>query len=183
MKNKKIIIYQITNKILQLILFMLIAYNLIYTFQNAFLKTEVIDIFSLKTYIMKDESMKPNINKFEFIIAKKYKKNNPKIGDIVIYKEENNQIRIKRIVGEENHEYITKADNNYYNDINNLKVNNIIGRVVISIPILGFILNIVKSKIFMIIIIILLLAIYFRAKQLRKRKFKRRMKKIDKEDS
>lgn len=124
-----------------------IFYTIIYNCFSIFANKEYIEIGKIIFLNSKDnESMKNEINNMDFLIIKKEDFTNIKIGDIIAYKngkKENNKdiIRIQRvtsIINDNGKTYIqTKGDNNLYPNQEKLTEEEILGNIIIKIPLLG----------------------------------------------
>jgi len=83
------------------------------------------------------ESMEPVLHRGDLLLV--VNPEEPKINDIVIYKRlDTGMIIVHRIVGMENDEYIIKGDNNKFPDSPNVKREQILGKVVFAVPLLGY---------------------------------------------
>lgn len=148
MKNIEKILNK-TFKIVILIIFTLgFCLNSLYMLAYTIDPTYLIKLGSVALYIDKEETMKPFATKNDILVIKKekeYEKN-----DVVVYKF-NNSNKIKRIIQTNtiNNEkmYEVKGDNNYYIEPYEVSNKQIKGKVIKNIKNIGFIINIIKSKI------------------------------------
>ena len=69
--------------------------------------------------------------------------------------------------------YKTKSNNNYFMDKEKITSNQVIGKVINNIPVLGILLKILQSRITTIFIIILLMIKIIYNKNMKKRKIKK----------
>lgn len=69
--------------------------------------------------------------------------------------------------------YKTKSNNNYFMDKEKITSNQVIGKVISNIPVLGILLKILQSRITTIFIIILLIIKIIYNKKMKKRKIKK----------
>ena len=69
--------------------------------------------------------------------------------------------------------YKTKSNNNYFIDKEKITSNQVIGKVINNIPVLGILLKILQSRITTIFIIILLIIKIIYNKKMKKRKIKK----------
>lgn len=98
-------------------------------------------------------SMEPTLHIEDYIIIKK--SNEYKIGDIIIYKNENSPLIIHRIVQINGNQIITKGDANNLNDEPILK-EQIKGKYICKINYIGKIINFLKKPIIFSILITLI---------------------------
>ena len=149
----------ILHYIINVVLAILVIYNILYTFNNVFFEKHYVQIFGI--YIVtpeKEETMKPSINKNDLIISYKLKRKDIKENDIIGY-DINNHLTfhrlsiIKQVDGKEY--FITKGDNNYHYDIEEKTEEEIKAKILIKIPIIGWIFRIFESKIMTVIIILI----------------------------
>lgn len=106
-------------------------------------------------YIVLSGSMEPSISTGSIVLVDTTEKDY-RIGDIISYKIED-QIVTHRIVKMENGVYKTKGDSNEIEDSVSLNISQIIGKVKVSIPKLGYLISHLKSK----QIVLLMIAILF----------------------
>ena len=138
-------------------------YGIVINISKIFNGKEFIPIGTLGIITINDDiSMKPEIRNTDLIITNKVNNNVLETGDIIAY-ENNGNLYIHRIVNIENDNgetyYITSGENNYYNNIEKIIYDDIIGKVVLTIPILGFIANMCKNQYVCLFIVVSL--IYF----------------------
>ena len=80
-------------------------------------------------------------------------------------------------------EYITKGDNNNTEDTFKVKYDDVIGKMVITIPYLGKIISILDNKIIILILLLVILIIIFRKiEKNEKLENRREKKKIEKNE-
>ena len=130
------------------------------------------NIFNRKLYLIENEMMEDTLFKGDIaIITTKEEEYN--IGDIILFKDQSG-IKIERImeiivsnIDKDEKVYITKADKGFY--LNNflIKENMIIGKYIRKISNMSWFLNILRSKITTIVIIIILSIILFFLIQIR----------------
>lgn len=165
--------------ILYIILAILIFYNAIYTITTTITSKEYLSILGISFVVIEDNSMKPVLNKNDFLIIKKVNSSDINTGDLVAY-DINNNINIHRVLQiKQRNVYITKADNNYYYDEEAKTIDTIRGKICFKIPIIGIIFKIFESKITTIFIIIFLILKY-RYNKIIKEKYVDRLKKKEK---
>lgn len=175
MKNNKIL-----RKICKIFLIIVIIYNSIYVFASIFDFEQYLNFFGIRFLTMEDKSMLPKIGKNDLVIVKKYNKENPQTDDIVAYYKKE-QLIIHKIILESRDKglYVTKGENNYYQDDEKVGKEEIIGKMILEIPFLGIFLKIVRSKITSIIIVIYLILLYQYNKMVNAKRLKRREMKIN----
>ena len=179
----KKIIFALPRKILGLILILMILYNVINTVYGIFNKKLELQIGETKIYVAEDKTMLPTIKPNDLILAKQCTPEDLNLEDIIIF-DENGIIKVQRItkiqgLGEKSN-YTTKGDNNYYNNNVIIKYEQIKGKFVKRIPLLGFIIKILESKVTTIFIVIILILLFLFNRDMKMKSIKRREnKKID----
>ena len=183
-ENKvKKIIFALPRKILGLILILMILYNVINTVYGIFNKKLELQIGETKIYVAEDKTMLPTIKLNDLILAEQCTPEELNLEDIIIF-DENGIIKVQRItkiqgLGEKTN-YTTKGDNNYYNNNVIIKYEQIKGKFVKRIPLLGFIIKILESKVTTIFIVIILILLFLFNRDMKMKSIKRRKnKKID----
>lgn len=153
----------------------LIIYNILYLYNNTVKDKKYAQIFNLYISTEKENSMSPTITKNSLIIG--YKLKDIVQNEIVGY-DIDNSIKYHRLmkIKSENGKitYITKADNNYHEDIEEKQISDLKAKIIIKIPMIGWLFRIFESKITTVIIILLLGIQYsynnYKIKQIIKRK-------------
>lgn len=135
----------------------LILYNILYVANNVFRNKKYVQIFGIYISTEKEKSMEPIIQKNSLIIGHKLK--NVQQGEIVGY-DIDNSIKYHRLTKIEIKDgkttYITKAEQNYREDLEEKKKKDIKSKIVLKIPVIGWLFRLFESKITTIIIIIVL---------------------------
>lgn len=135
----------------------LILYNILYVANNVFKNKKYVQIFGIYISTEKEKSMEPIIQKNSLIIGHKLK--NVQQGEIVGY-DIDNSIKYHRLTKIEIKDgkttYITKAEQNYREDLEKKKKEDIKSKIVLKIPVIGWLFRLFESKITTIIIIIVL---------------------------
>ncbi len=135
----------------------LIIYNILYVANNVFRNKKYVQIFGIYISTEKEKSMEPIIQKNSLIIGHKLK--NVQQGEIVGY-DIDNSIKYHRLTKIEIKDgkttYITKAEQNYREDLEEKKKEEIKSKIVLKIPVIGWLFRLFESKITTIIIIIVL---------------------------
>ena len=135
----------------------LILYNILYVANNVFRNKKYVQIFGIYISTEKVKSMEPILQKNSLIIGHKLK--NVQQGEIVGY-DIDNSIKYHRLTKIEIKDgkttYITKAEQNYREDLEEKKKEDIKSKIVLKIPVIGWLFRLFESKITTIIIIIVL---------------------------
>ena len=139
--------------------------------------SEIPNFFGIKSFTIVSESMKPKINKEDVIFVKNVDKDELDVGDIISFKtgqiiNTHRIIKIEKQNGED--VYITKGDNNQKEDRGYVKLNDIEGKYLFKIPNFGIIAEVLKSKITLVILLVILVLISYYQVVLTKRKLKRK---------
>ena len=104
---------------------------------------KVYNIIGFRTYTVLSGSMEPNIDPGDLVVT--IKSNNFKEGDIITFNNKN-QVITHRIEEIRDTEFITKGDNNNSVDSDIVVKNNIIGKVVLTIPKVGYIFKFLSQS-------------------------------------
>lgn len=156
-KNRETKIKNIVNIIINIMLVIVMTYNISLIIQKIIYKDRTPSFLGIKTYVVISGSMKPNIEIGDVVLVKKEEE--LKEGDIISYRKGNSVIthRITSIA-EENGEkiYKTKGDNNNTEDSEQITNEIIEGKVIKTIPKIGNVTFILKNKITILIAVILL---------------------------
>lgn len=173
MKKEKIInsFRQIVKKLLKVIIIICVIYNIIFVLHKTVSKKEYIKVFGISAFRMETQSMQGDIGKNDLVITKQTDTKKLQEGDIIAY-QINGKIRINKIIKNQNGKITTKSNKNYNPDIETITEEQIIGKKIITIPIIGIILKIIQAKLttFIIFIILVLMLFYNRYIQNQKRK-------------
>ena len=195
-KSKKIF-KNIKKYLLIIICIILIVYSLMYNFNDIFFNKKEVNLGSITLLTESDsDSMKPLITETQLIITKKERINKIDIGDIIAYyninsREENNiKIQtVKNIKQDNGRTYIiTKGENYMYSNNEEVEDDEIVGTVIVKIPILGLLAKLLQMKLMLIvylaIIVFLIVQKYKKEKAVKKiiekqdRQIKRRNEKL-----
>ena len=176
-KKKKIVL-----KTIYFLILFVIVYQILYLISIQINKNSHFEYFGISLLQMKNDYMSKDLNKNDLVITKKIENEELNVDDIIAYKV-NNKIRIDKVYkilkseGAENNTYITKNNSSLYPNSEHVDENEIIGKKVISIPKIGFIINLMQLKIttfFVIIILLLLISnAQYKERKIRQRKYKR----------
>ena len=127
-----------------------------------------------------EEDLKDN----DLVIVKQIDEDEIKIGDIIEYNV-NDKIRINKVFNSYYDDnirkvvYVTKSNKNLQPNIEKIQINQIIGKKVINIPILGAVIKILQTKFVSIIVFVILCISYSYNKYLYAKK-KERSRKLKK---
>ncbi|ANX01207.1 S26 family signal peptidase [Thermoclostridium stercorarium subsp. leptospartum DSM 9219] len=108
-------------------------------------------VFNHQIYIVQSDSMSPTFKTGSVIIVKVINPQSVKVGDIITFKKKNDSVptthRVVEIIEENNtRQFITKGDANNMNDPTPVAENFLIGKVVLSIPKLGYVMAFIRTK-------------------------------------
>ena len=136
-KLKKIIL-----NCIYVIIAICVLYNIIFSINTSISKKEYFKLYGISFFGMKTDLMKEDINKNDLVIVKEVEDKNLQKGDIIAY-EVNGKIRINKIIDEQEG-YMTKSNRNYYPDIEKITINQIVGKKIVNIPLLGLVLELLQ---------------------------------------
>lgn len=162
------------------IFLVIIFYHIILVSISCMNRISPINILGYKAYTITTNSMEPNIHSGDIVIVKKYAEDDFKVGDIITFEQEGENITHRILNIEEDDlgkKYITKGDNNNIEDLTKITYGEIQGKKVIRIPYIGKIVQILNNEIVFLIIILILLILYFLKIQMDEKKENRREKK------
>ncbi len=135
--------------------------------------------FNIELYTVISESMSPRLNINDIVIVKKgYEIESYKKGNIITFIRDNEVIthRIDRVISADMRPaFITKGDNNKVEDEEIVKYENIIGKVVLTMPKIGALVNLLKNKLFFVSILCLLFGIMYFDNKSKKRRQERKL--------
>lgn len=179
-KNVEIKIKNTLNIAMYIILIILISYNILIIAQSILFPNKTPSFFGVKTYVIISGSMEPEINIGDIVVVKE-EKNNLKVEDIISYRKGQSVIthRISQIVENDNDRvtYKTKGDNNNTEDSEKIESKEIEGKVIKVIPKLGKLSLMLKNKVIIIFVLIILyiciLKSYKKNKKIKLRHLKR----------
>ena len=107
--------------------------------------------YSLKMVL--SGSMSPAIKTGSIIMVKPA--SNYQVGDVITYQygRRARDLTTHRIIGQQGNEFITKGDNNNAADINPIKKEQILGKVLLTVPYIAYAANFARSKFGLILLI------------------------------
>ncbi len=140
-------------------------------------------ILGFRAYIITTESMKPSINPGDIIVIKEVEEKNLNVNDIITVQTDAgiNTHRIVRINSDLRKQYIIKGDNNNIEDEGTITIDQILGKMIFKIPVLGKVAKTLQDEVYIIMIIIILLQIFIHYQNTQEKNRLRREKK-EKED-
>lgn len=145
-ENKTI---RITSNFLFIVFILLISFFIIATAQSRLTGKEP-SILGHRLYIVESGSMLPTLKVNSMIVVKEIAPEEIQIGDMVSYYGENTKTRVThRVVDikDKGNTFITRGDANNVNDSNPLEKDRVIGKVIFSIPFLGFIFELLSKPV------------------------------------
>lgn len=120
------------------------------------------NVFGYKPLIVLSGSMEPTYKKQSIIYYKKVEREDIKIGDIITFKGNKNELISHRIVDIENDSFTTRGDANKVNDIDKVNYNNIYGKNInLNIAYVGYYINFVNTHTYLVVIACVILIIDF----------------------
>jgi ABC-type glycerol-3-phosphate transport system permease component len=180
LENKKILNIL---KYIGLALFIcLIIYNCLYILNKEFKKREYVKIFNIYISTQKDNLMEPEIYKNSLLISYKTTEKDIDANKIIGYDSINTNAnmyikysRIQKIKSNNGKiTYITKLDKNYHNDIEEKSIEQLKYKIIVKLPIIGFLFRIFESKITTVIVTVFFILILKRKLYKEKMSFKRK---------
>lgn len=180
-KEKKLvaIIGKIISIILYIIIIPIIIFNFVIIIETIINPGVTPEIFGYKNFIIVSGSMEPTIMTGDAIFVKKVPENELKENDIISF-HDGNIITTHRIVEitEKNgiKEYTTKGDNNNTEDKNKVTYDEIEGKYQFKITGFGIIMEILQSKITLIILIVIIIINSWYTSRINNRKKERKEK-------
>lgn len=134
---------------------------------------------NIELYTVISESMSPRLKINDIVIVKKgYEIESYKKGNIITFIRDNEVIthRIDRVISADMRPaFITKGDNNKVEDEELVKYENIIGKVVLTMPKVGALVNLLQNKLFFVSILCLLFGIMYFDNKSKKRRQERKL--------
>ena len=168
--------------IICMIILLLILFNLTFMIEIYINPNKLPSFLGIKSLIIVSESMEPTIMTDDVIFIKDVSKEELKVGDIISFYEGSyiNTHRIVRIENQSGEEvYITKGDNNEKEDKSPVKFKNIEGKYIFKLSGLGKVLEILKSKVTLIILLGFLVIISYYEVRISKRRLKRKQERFE----
>ena len=152
------------NIVIYSILIIIMTYNILLITQSILKPDKTPSFLGIKTYVIISGSMEPNINIGDLVVAKKIK-GELQVGDVISYRKGHSVIthRISQKTENEYGEkiYKTKGDNNNTEDSEEIRKEDIDGKVIKVIPKVGNITLVLQNKVVaMVVLVILSMYIY-----------------------
>lgn len=171
---------RIISAILYLILIPIIIFNFTLIIKSFIKPNETPDFWGYKSFVIVSGSMEPTIKKQDAILVKKIPEEEIKVNDIISFTTKN-QINVTHRVIEIQEEngikkYTTKGDNNNTEDKEKITYEQIEGKYQFKINQFGMIIQILKSKVTLIILVIAIILITCYQGRLKKKKQERKQK-------
>lgn len=171
-KKRTITLIKIFNVVILLIIVPILIYNITLIIKYIQNPNKTPDFFGFKTYEIVSRSMEDTINKNDIIVVKKVDKNEINENDIISF-DNGNEIITHRIVDIENINgqtlYTTKGDNNRFADDEKISFEQIEGKYVFKLSKLGYLMNFLKNRYFLIILFIILIFCFIHIINVKKR--------------
>lgn len=180
-ENQRIqIIGRIVSAILYIILIPIIIFNLTLIIKSFLNPNQTPDFFGYKSFVIMSGSMEPTIKKGDAILVKEVPEEEIRINDIISFTIQNKTNVTHRVIGiaEENgkRKYTTKGDNNNTEDKERITYEQIDGKYQFKISQFGIVINLLKSKITLMILVGIMIFIACYKSKIKKRKEQRKEK-------
>lgn len=149
--------------IIYLILVPIIIYNILLIIKSANNSNETPSVIGIKTFVIISGSMEPELQIGDIVLIKKCEETELQIGDIISFRSGESVIthRINNIIDNNGKiQYETKGDNNNISDRNYIKYEDIEGKLISKIPLLGKITLLLKNKMIIILTLLFFYIIY-----------------------
>ncbi len=180
-RNRENKICRAISIIIYILLFPLIIYNISLIIQSVIKPNETPSFLGIKTYVIVSGSMQPEYSIGDIVIVKKVEEDDIKKDDVISYR--NGQTVVTHRVIEEKEldgktSFKTKGDNNNAEDIHEVTIDVIEGKVIGKISKIGNLSIMLQDKISIIIIILLFYIYLVRSDKVKKRNERRKEKRI-----
>lgn len=161
-ENKKSVIKSILNilsNIMLGLLGVLILYMLFFMF-TSMKSNEPPTVLNHQLYIVQSNSMSPTFKTGSLLVIKHVDIQSIEVGDIITFRKKNDSLstthRVVEIIEENNkRQFITRGDANNVNDPVPVEENYVLGKVTLSIPLLGFVMGFIRTKQGILLVIII----------------------------
>lgn len=141
--------------------------------------TEDPSFLNIEIYTVISESMSPRININDIVLVKKgYEIDSYKKGNIISFIRDGEVIthRIERVISADMRPaFVTKGDHNAVEDEDIVKYEDIIGKVVLTMPKLGAFVNLLKNKLFFFSILCVLFGMMYFDNRTKQRRQERKL--------
>lgn len=123
------------NTVYYIVIFMLV----IMLINNLMSKSDsIFKVVGFRTYSILSGSMEPEINTGDLAIVRSAKSDDIKVGDIITFKYDG-KVVTHRVVEKNEEGFITKGDNNNASDNEIVRGEDLIGKVLFHMPLLGYV--------------------------------------------
>lgn len=173
--------------ILYIILIPMIIFNFTLIIKSFLNPNKTPDFFGFKSFVIVSGSMEPTLKKQDAILVKEVPEEEIKVNDILSFTTKGTNVthRVIAITEEDgNKKYTTKGDNNNTEDKEKITYQQIEGKYQFKISQFGIVIQILKSKITLMVLIlmIILISCYKRRIQNRKQTRKEKRKKYEEKE-
>lgn len=178
-KQRIHIIVKVISTILYMILIPIIIFNFTLIIKSFINPNEIPDFLGYKSFVIVSGSMEPTIMTGDAILVKEVSENEIKINDIISFSQEGTIVthRITEMIEENGvKKYKTKGDNNNAEDKEKITYEKIEGKYQFKIRQFGVIVEILKNKITLILLILTIIFIYYYRGRIENRKKLRKEK-------
>ncbi len=168
---------RIVSAILYIVLIPIIIFNFTLIIKSFIHPDETPDFFGYKSFVIVSGSMEPTILKQDAILVKKVPEEEIQVNDIISFNTRNQTNVTHRVIKIEKEngikKYTTKGDNNNTEDKEQITYEQIEGKYQFKISQFGIITHILKSKITLIILVMIVILISCYKSRIQKRKQER----------
>lgn len=181
-KKTLYIVGKIISTLICVIIIPIIIINITLLLKSYFNPNEIPDIFGFKTFVIVSKSMEPTIMTSDAIVVEEVNPEDLKVGDIISFKdgESINTHRIVEIISENGKKkFRTKGDNNQSVDKELVMTSKIQGKYQFRIKGFGKVIEILNSKVTLVILLAFLIFILTYQVRISKRKLKRKEKRYE----
>lgn len=178
-KQRIHIIVKVISTILYMILIPIIIFNFTLIIKSFIDPNEIPDFFGYKSFVIVSGSMEPTIMTGDAILVKEVSEDEIKTNDIISFSQEGTIVthRITEMIEENGvKKYKTKGDNNNSEDKEKITYEKIEGKYQFKIRQFGVIVEILKNKITLILLILTIIFIYYYRGKIENRKKQRKEK-------
>lgn len=147
---KKAKVNKIIFKFLYVVLIINLLYSVIFLINTTITKRKYLHVFNISFFVMKDNSMKGDISKNDLIIVKDIKKD-LNVNDIIVYNLKG-KIKVNKVINIYNDYatgkkiYTTKSNSNQYPDLEQISLNQVIGKKVYKVPLVGLSVKLLETR-------------------------------------
>jgi len=179
-ENRRIqIIGKIASAIVYILLIPIIIFNFTLIIKSFINPNKAPDFFGYKNFVIVSGSMEPTIMTGDVILVKEVPQNEIQKRDIISFSQGGTNVthRIIEIIQENGvTKYKTKGDNNNTEDKETITYEQIEGKYQFKINQFGIIIDLLKSKVTLIVLILIMILLYFYKGKINNKKQKRREK-------